>query len=182
MKEIEKIEQAPIEQVKEVKSEKRYKGTYRLHQGHIVWELHYETNEIRPAEVVRHFDMKKKETRTELVEKDGCLYMMALNKKNARKKFDKAIEVAKEKLKKKPWAAKNETHINTMNTDKTNPSEATETKVEETKSEETNESCQDKTDCAEKTDVEQSTCNGPADECEQKKDEAVEESQEESKE
>lgn len=102
MKETEIKQSEPTEQVaqKQIKKGRRYKGRYVLKDGHKVWELDLTTGALVEAsyEITKNVAYKevvkgaeKKPVRV-LIERENCLYMPALNKKNAEKKFKKIFE------------------------------------------------------------------------------------------
>jgi hypothetical protein len=67
-----------------------YAGKMKVHKGHRVWKLDTETNEITEHKdfgAKLGNDGKVKKTLTRIG--DRYLYVLALNKKNARKKFIK---------------------------------------------------------------------------------------------
>lgn len=102
MKETEVKQSEPTEQhaQAQVKKGRRYKGRYVLKDGHKVWELDLKTGALVEAqyEVTKNVSYKevvkgadKKPVRV-LIERENCLYMPALNKKNAQKKFKKIFD------------------------------------------------------------------------------------------
>lgn len=102
MKETEVKQSEPTEQhaQKQIKKGRRYKGRYVLKDGHKVFELDLTTGVIVEAtyEVTKNVDFDEVLKGTErkpvrvLVERENCLYMPALNKKNAQKKFKKIFD------------------------------------------------------------------------------------------
>ena len=78
------------------KEEKReYIGTLRPKQGHTLFEIEVGTGDIRPATFESSAVYYKQAAagniyqRRVLVVKPGCIYKSCLNKKNARKHFEK---------------------------------------------------------------------------------------------
>src|SRR5690606_990954 len=75
-----------------------YLGSIRPHPGHTLFELDLGTGDIKPAEIEATVELDqnmKHITRKKVVKRSNCLYCMALNKKNAMKKFLKMVYVAK---------------------------------------------------------------------------------------
>lgn len=63
-------------------------GTIKPKTGHFVWELNEETGEIKKAEFKRNTAVYGSELPPEeLVVKADCIYIPALNAKNAKKKY-----------------------------------------------------------------------------------------------
>jgi hypothetical protein len=92
MKELEQYEKINTESeiVVPIKSELNLIGTLKPNKGHICFEINTTTNEITEAEffydVVSMFSSsyeRKKKIRI----KEDCIYILALNKKNALKKY-----------------------------------------------------------------------------------------------
>ena len=68
-------------------------GTINPQTGHFVWELNEETGEIKKAEFKRNTAVYGAELPPEeLVVKADCIYIPALNAKNAKKKYLKNKE------------------------------------------------------------------------------------------
>lgn len=75
--------------------EKAYIGSLKLKRGHKLFEYNTRTNEIREAPVQRKviIGMDKKKTFKSRIETNReCLYVGALNVKNAKKHFEKMIK------------------------------------------------------------------------------------------
>lgn len=82
---------SPTNQKKEVK----YVGSSKLHKGLILFEVNVQTHEINPALVkqVAVIDLKSvTSNRHVVITKPGCMYVQAINKANALRKFKKHIE------------------------------------------------------------------------------------------
>lgn len=63
-------------------------GTIKPKTGHFIWELNEETGEIKKAEFKRSIVVfGAKFPPEELVVKSDCIYIPALNAKNAKKKY-----------------------------------------------------------------------------------------------
>ena len=78
----------------EQRAEKKYLGSHRMHKGHKVFELNMKTGEMGEAKIERDSIMgkdgvKKKQS---IVTKKDCIYIPALNEKNAWKKAAKRFE------------------------------------------------------------------------------------------
>lgn len=97
MKELEKYEKVNQEVVIPIKSEMKLLGTLKPQKGHKCFEINTITQDINEAEfyedIVSMFSSSY-ERRKKLKVKDSCVYLTALNKKNALKKY-------REQLKKK---------------------------------------------------------------------------------
>lgn len=95
MKESEKIIEDKIENVKQVQIEKETQligSVKNLKKGLTLFEINRETLEVNPAEfektLVVDFNAIGNQTPTKkVVTKEGCFYSLALNKKNALKKY-----------------------------------------------------------------------------------------------
>lgn len=101
MKELEPFKKDPKElhAIKPDKRELKYLGTLRPHHGQKVWQLDLKTMIISEAKYeLGVLDFKKAQhgdfsTRHRLVAQENCLYVCAINAKNADKKFHKMIGV-----------------------------------------------------------------------------------------
>jgi hypothetical protein len=63
-------------------------GTIKPQKGHFVWEINEETGETKKAEFKRNTVVYGAELRPEeLVVKSYCIYIPALNAKNAKRKY-----------------------------------------------------------------------------------------------
>lgn len=68
----------------------KLQGTIRPQKGHTLFELNLKTKEIKPAqfeEIYYQSDMKKKK----VIMQHDCIYISALNEKNALRKLFKSI-------------------------------------------------------------------------------------------
>jgi len=94
MKELEKYSKISTESevVVPIKTELKLIGTLKPNKGHKCFEINTMTNEICEAEffddVVSMFSSSY-ERRKKLKIKEGCVYVTALNKENAMKKYQK---------------------------------------------------------------------------------------------
>jgi hypothetical protein len=94
MKEIENIKAnisfgVAVKQKKEV--EITYTNSLIPHSGHKVWEINKETLEVKEAKFSNtnyHIGAKNKK---EIIKKNNCEYISALNKENALKKYKKGV-------------------------------------------------------------------------------------------
>lgn len=93
-KEKDKIE---VSQEKQIEYQLIYQGTIVPHEGHTLYEIDLKTKEINEAEY-QHQDYvfdpewhpsKKLKVDSKVIMNEGCVYVSALNKKNALKKFEK---------------------------------------------------------------------------------------------
>jgi hypothetical protein len=88
-----KEEQIEIVSQKEVQKQLKHLGSIRLQRGHTLWEVNMKTGMITPATYeTQAADFKAaakgiQGVRRKLISKEGCMYIPALNKKNAAKKF-----------------------------------------------------------------------------------------------
>lgn len=100
LKEKEKLE---ITQQQEKEYKLTYQSTIHPHFGHTVFEIDVETLEVRLPEyeqtdyVFDPFWQKGKRPIVEakIIRKEGCVYIAALNRKNALKNFHKGINGSK---------------------------------------------------------------------------------------
>lgn len=88
-------EKQKVSIVSELRKEKKFLGTINPKPGHAVWEFdminravneakYEETVAVFPIQKVRRTGLKRK-----LLMKEGCMYVSALNKENAIKKFNR---------------------------------------------------------------------------------------------
>lgn len=89
----------PTEQVTQTQAKKgrKYKGRYRIKPGHKIWELSLITGAVVEAEFEKdvNLDYTKNVAAKILIEKENCIYLPALNKKNAEKKFNRILNSVK---------------------------------------------------------------------------------------
>lgn len=79
---------------REMKKEVKLHGTVRPHKGHKLFELNLKTKEVKEAEFEQlDYDVKQKTSgkRKKVLMKESCIYISALNEKNALKKLFKSI-------------------------------------------------------------------------------------------
>lgn len=86
-----------IELVKQVQQEYKHIGSIKHRPGSTLWQFNTETGELKPAKVTVKAQLVwtskggcAKKTRSVIYE-DKCVYMWALNRKNAEKKILKVI-------------------------------------------------------------------------------------------
>lgn len=96
MKETQLATAEPTEQVEQAqaKKQKKFKGRLVLKPGHKVFEVNLITGlciqaTYESANVV--FDKGKTRTVKNLIEHDDCIYIAALNAKNAKRHFDNIV-------------------------------------------------------------------------------------------
>lgn len=78
-----------------VKTEKRFEQSYRLKRGHKCFEFNYVTKELREAQYTKkaiefNFDGLQDKVKEIVMNKD-CIYVCALNMKNAERKLIKMM-------------------------------------------------------------------------------------------
>ena len=86
-----------LQQEKQQEYQLVYQGTIIPHEGHILYEINLSTNEIKEAEYLAQdyvldwewHPSKKPRVDSSVVMNEGCVYISALNKNNAMKKFKK---------------------------------------------------------------------------------------------
>lgn len=90
MKDFDKVEKDEVKIVtqKQIEKKKVFLGSVRLRLGHTCFEINRETIEVKAAEFKTSAEFGKA-VRKEIVVTPGCVYVIALNKKNALKKFNK---------------------------------------------------------------------------------------------
>jgi hypothetical protein len=98
MRETQPAHKDQIEIVKQVNVKKGVKLQSRIlpGDGHNCFEFNIESNELRKAEIKREaiIDINKKtSTVNKVMMKDGCIYITALNAKNAVKKLMKTLNI-----------------------------------------------------------------------------------------
>lgn len=96
MKELQKIQRDNVSEVRQVqqKKTKKHIGVLLPGDGHKVYEFNKLTFELRVAEYEKQnveYSSKKKQNRTVKV-KENCVYLTALNEKNAVKKVHKTFK------------------------------------------------------------------------------------------
>ncbi len=86
-----------VSQEKEQEYQLVYQGTIIPHDGHVLYELNLSTNEIKEAKYLKQdyvfnpewSPSKKAKIDSKVIMNKGCIYISALNKINALKKFEK---------------------------------------------------------------------------------------------
>jgi hypothetical protein len=96
MKELQDIAPDKTEVQAPIKKELKLLGTLKPHPGHTCFQLDIKTGEITIAKFAQtSIDYtqsdKNSPVRRKLITQDGCLYVTALNIKNAKKRFEKMI-------------------------------------------------------------------------------------------
>lgn len=83
--------------VKQVQQEYKYIGSIKYRPGSTLWQFNTETEELKPAKITvkeqlvwTSKDNCTKKTRS-VIYKDKCVYVQALNRKNAEKKILRVI-------------------------------------------------------------------------------------------
>lgn len=103
MKEIEQTQPEPTEQhaQQQIKKGERFKYRVSLKGGHKIWEINIITGKVKEAEYNdANVDFTSGKAVKKLIEQEDCVYIPALNKKNAKRKFDLAVSRARNKRKK----------------------------------------------------------------------------------
>lgn len=85
-------EEVPVEVTKQITKQQKFLGTVKPHKGQTVWQLNLDTKQITPAtfseiNYVITVPQSKKGVHKKLVIQEGCIYNVALNKENAKRKF-----------------------------------------------------------------------------------------------
>lgn len=99
MKELESNpkEKTEISIQKKKQVEKQLVGVLKPHSGHNIFEIDLETLDVKYAQFVNYtFSIGKNHTNKELLVREGCVYVCALNKNNALKKYLKGSNGSKE--------------------------------------------------------------------------------------
>lgn len=99
----EKRESEPIENIAQQQVKKKERLIQRLwpHRGHTLFEFDRSTGKMVPAEyaeqdvVVNWKDKQNPQPKRKVIIKEGCLYISALNKKNAFKQLAKGLNGSK---------------------------------------------------------------------------------------
>lgn len=92
MQEIQQIEKAPSVIERTIPKEQKYLGTMLSHPGHTCFQYDTSTGEVTPAVFeTTSENLATGKIRKKLLTKQGCLYVTALNKSNAQKKFNKTL-------------------------------------------------------------------------------------------
>lgn len=102
MKETKLHETERIENIKPVEIQKKQKwvGTLLPHKNHKVFEYNTVTTEMRLAEfetTIADYTKKDGGSRRQIIQKENCRYIPALNLKNAFKKIGIKVEILKKK-------------------------------------------------------------------------------------
>jgi hypothetical protein len=101
LKEVEKDQVEIVDQTK-VEKKQQFVGSLKMQPNHVCWEYNVTTNELNFAKFQEsQFDLHTgKPLFRKVIVSDECLYLSALNKKNAIKKLCKILqkEVVPEKL------------------------------------------------------------------------------------
>lgn len=105
MKELEEQVKIEASVEKQVKKEEKFLGSMKLSPGHKCWELDLNTLHIKEAEykkIAINFAAAQKgeiSRMRKLLTKESCIYVTALNMKNARKKFTIMLREKNEQFK-----------------------------------------------------------------------------------
>lgn len=86
-----KIKAKEVEQ-REVKKGLTYQGSYRIHTGHRIYELEIKTGILQLASIKETITLEKT-VKKEMVKREGCVYLPALNIGNAKKKFKRLLPI-----------------------------------------------------------------------------------------
>lgn len=91
MNELQEVSADKIVNVRQAEHEKQNKliSNIRPRRGHTVFEYNIETNEINKAKVERIYVLAKEGSVNKIQANKNCLYVSALNVKNAIKKLKK---------------------------------------------------------------------------------------------
>ena len=95
MKELEKYEKVNEEIVKPIKKELKLLGTLKPQKGHKCFEINLSTNDVTEATFydseITILSSSMYSPKRKIKIKENCIYITALNKENAIKKFNKMI-------------------------------------------------------------------------------------------
>lgn len=89
-------DQVQVHGQKQVESKKVFLGSIRKIPGHTLFEFNLDTYELQKAEIkvdVIVNSSTEYKTRTSVIKKENCIYIQALNLKNARKKILKHFNI-----------------------------------------------------------------------------------------
>ena len=95
MKELEKITPVEINVKKEQQIEYQFDGEIKPHKGHTLWEICEEDLSVEKAKFMNNTYVFGEEIKREVLKKSGCVYISALNKKSALKKYHKGLNGSK---------------------------------------------------------------------------------------
>lgn len=71
--------------------QQKFVGSFKYYKGMKVWEMDMVKVEIKPAEYNQSTVGLDGEIKHTIIQKDNCVYVSALNKKNAERKFKKML-------------------------------------------------------------------------------------------
>lgn len=73
---------------KQYEKQKKFVGSFKRHNGHVVWQIDLKTGEISPVEYSEQFATINGKITRNIVTEDNHWYCSALNKDNAFRKFN----------------------------------------------------------------------------------------------
>ncbi len=82
-------------EIKAQEEKQKYHGSLKMHRGHTLFEINLVNKEIKKAEfqeTVYDAASKHNKIRKKVIMRDDCVYIAALNEKNALKKLMKKIK------------------------------------------------------------------------------------------
>lgn len=91
MKEIENHSTIQEVEERQIKKGEKFKGSFKIYPGHIVFELDLSNGLMTKAVMDVAINSITGAKRMKLVQKKNCIYVTALNQKNAIKKFKNII-------------------------------------------------------------------------------------------
>lgn len=94
MKEVENLasDKTELHAPKPIHKATQFIGSLNPHRGQYVWEMNLDTRVIEMAQFKEaSFDVEANTVRKKLIVKENCLYAVAINAKNADKKFFKRL-------------------------------------------------------------------------------------------
>lgn len=93
-------EQTELQAQKRQQIEKQLVGEILPYSGHFIFEICYEDFSLKKAEYIKKpFEWSLKAAKREILIREGYVYISALNKKNALKKFRQGLNGSKEIIK-----------------------------------------------------------------------------------
>jgi hypothetical protein len=102
MKELDahKKEEIAVHAQKQQEKQHAFIGQFRPHPGQKIWQIDLKTLEVTPAEIDEAAVNIEGEVQKKIIVKEKHLYCVAINKKNALRKFDLQCKVILENIQK----------------------------------------------------------------------------------
>lgn len=86
-------EEIKVHAQKQEERQRKFIGSFIKHKGQTVWEVDLKTQEIKPAEFTEEFATINGGVKRNIIKKEFHWYCVAINKKNAERKFNKMAEI-----------------------------------------------------------------------------------------